>query len=274
MEKIDENVFIGGDWHELNLKSNEEYIVSTVVTNLLSLMLKSKERRRLRREIDEMPSSSRGMDINPFIPKTNKQKYLWSIIEENIATIAIGSSGTGKTLVSLWYGIYHLSLGHFKTIYYIRSDVGVSHQRGRGALPGTIDEKMAPLVAPLHDNLAIIMRSGGAAEYLLSKKIIHPLLLEDVRGRSLNDSFIIFDEAQNSTIDQTKTVLSRIGERSKIVVTGDTKQIDLKVFDTNSGLIDAYHRLSTIPGVGTLQFTTEDIVRNGIISDILNAYES
>lgn len=273
MQGTGDNLTEGGDCNELTLKSNEVYIVSNVVTNPLSLMLSSKEKRKVRRQVEERVPSSRGMDINPFYAKTKRQDLLWDTIDRNTVTIAIGSSGTGKTLVSLWYGLHHLSLGHFRVIYYIRSDVGVAHQRGRGALPGSMDEKMAPLVAPLYDNLSIIMRSSGAAEYLMSKKVIQPLLLEDVRGRSLNDAFIIFDEAQNSTAEQTKTVLTRTGERSKIVVTGDTRQVDLDVFNRNSGLLDAYHRLSQIPGIGTLQFAPEDIVRNGIITDILNAYE-
>jgi phosphate starvation-inducible PhoH-like protein len=273
MERISDNLSEGGDFDDVILRNNKVYMVSNVVTNPLSSMLSSKEKRKARRQIEERVPSSRGMDINPFHPKTKKQDALWQTIDHSVVTIAIGSSGTGKTLVSLWYGLHHLSLGHFRTIYYVRSDVGVAHQRGRGALPGSMDEKMAPLVAPLYDNLSIIMRSNGAAEYLMSKKIIQPLLLEDVRGRSLNDAFIIFDEAQNSTVDQTKTVLSRTGERSKIVVTGDTRQIDLDVFNRNSGLLDAYHRLAEIPGIGTLQFSTDDIVRNGIITDILNAYE-
>jgi phosphate starvation-inducible PhoH-like protein len=263
-----------GGLYDVTLISNEAYMLSNVVTNPLSLMLTSKEKRKVRRQVEERIPSSRGMDINPFYAKTKKQDLLWNTLDKETVTIAIGASGTGKTLVSLWYGLHHLSLGHFRTIYYIRSDVGVDHQRGRGALPGTLDEKMAPLVAPVFDNLSIIMRSNGAAEYLLSKKIIHPVLLEDIRGRSLNDAFIIFDEAQNSTIDQTKAVLTRTGERSKIVVTGDTRQVDLGVFNRNSGLLDAYHRLGDIPGIGTVQFSPDDIVRNGIITEIINAYES
>jgi len=265
----------GGDFDGLILLSNEVYkTVSTVVNNPTHQMLTSKEKRKARRSSEDYVPSSRGMDINSFLPRTRRQSNLWDTIDNNTVTIAIGSSGTGKTLVSLWYALHHLSLGHFRNVYYIRSDVGVAHQRGRGALPGSMEEKMAPLVAPLMDNLSIIMRSNGAAEYLMSKKVIQPLLLEDIRGRSLNDSFIIFDEAQNSTKEQTKAVLTRTGERSKIVVTGDTRQVDLNVFNHDSGLLDAYHRLSQIPGIGTLQFLPEDIVRNGIITDILNAYES
>ena len=107
----------------------------------------------------------------------------------------------------------------------------------------------------------------------MDKKIIDPMMLEDIRGRSLNDSLIIFDEAQNTSPDQVKTVLSRVGENSRIIVTGDTKQIDLDVFKRNNGLLDCYHRLGNIDKVGTVQFTNSDIVRNGVIADILAAYD-
>lgn len=264
----------GGDINDLISMRNKVCYVPSIVIKSLPEMLKSKEKRKIRRHLDESIPTSRGMDINPFYAKTRRQDLLWDTIDKNIVTIAIGSSGTGKTLVSLWYGLHHLSLGHFETIYYVRSDVGVEHQRGRGALPGSMDEKMAPLVAPVYDNLAVIMRTRSAADYLISKKLIQPILLEDIRGRSLNNAYIIFDEAQNSSIKQTKTVLTRVGDESRIVVTGDTSQTDLDVFNRESGLLDAYHRLGGINGIGTVQFFKEDVVRNGIIAEILEAYES
>lgn len=220
-----------------------------------------------------MTFESRGMDVLNFYPKTDAQEDLWTSLNKNTVTIAVGPAGVGKTLVALWWGLSQIKHNHISKIFYLRSDVGCSHQRGRGALPGTLEEKMAPLVGPVFDNLRVMTRSHGAADYLLSKKIIEPILLEDVRGRSLNDCLIIFDEAQNSLPEQIKTVISRVGENSKIIVTGDTRQIDLDVFKRDNGLLDCYHRLSNIGGVGTVQFTKSDIVRNGIIADILSAYE-
>ena len=132
---------------------------------------------------------------------------------------------------------------------------------------------MAPLLGPVLDNLAVICHSQGASEYLMDKKIVDAMLLEDIRGRSLNESLIIFDEAQNASPDQVKTVLSRVGENSRIIVTGDTRQIDLDVFKTHNGLLDCFHRLSNIDNVGTVRFTKSDIVRNGVIADILAAYD-
>ncbi len=240
-------------------------------------MLSSKEKRRIRRSAENTEKrttfTGRGMDLNPFYPKTDSQEDLWTSLNKHTVSIAVGPAGVGKTLVALWWGLQAIKQDAIQKIIYVRSDVGCAHQRGRGALPGTMEEKMAPLIGPVMDNLSVMTRSQGAADYLLDKKIIEPMMLEDIRGRSLNESLIIFDEAQNTSPDQVKTVLSRVGENSRIIVTGDTKQIDLDVFKSHNGLLDCYHRLSRIDQVGTVQFTKEDIVRNGVIADILAAYE-
>lgn len=261
----------GGDAYDVILISSKEYHVPTVC--LPTPMLTAKEKRSKRRQVEGKETQSRGMDVLPFLPKTDNQENLWTSLNKNTVTIAIGPSGVGKTLVALWWGLDAIKRGNIDKIYYLRSDVGCAHQRGRGALPGTLDEKMAPLVGPVHDNLTVMTRSHGAAEYLLSKKIIEPMMLEDARGRSFNNCLIIFDEAQNSMPENVKTVISRVGEDSKVIITGDTRQIDLEVFSRNSGLLDSYHRLANIHGVGRVQFDRSDIVRNGIIADILEAYE-
>lgn len=269
-----QHYFHGGDNDDLVLISNEEYAVSTVVSPLKMLTSKEKRTKRRAEATQSLEKSySRGMDVLPFIPKTDHQEDLWTSLNKNTVTIAIGPSGVGKTLVALWWGLTEISRGNIDKVIYVRSDVGCAHQRGRGALPGTMEEKMAPLVGPVFDNLSIMTRSQGASEYLVSKKIVDPMMLEDMRGRSFSNCLIIFDEAQNSMPENVKTVISRVGEDSKVVVTGDTRQIDLDVFSRNSGLLDSYHRLANIHGVGRVQFDREDIVRNGIIADILEAYE-
>jgi len=252
-------------------------VASTQIDYLDFSMLSSKEKRRLRRSSEQTEQrttfTGRGMDVLPFYPKTDSQEDLWTSLNKHTVSIAVGPAGVGKTLVALWWGLSAVKARALEKIIYIRSDVGCAHQRGRGALPGTLEEKMAPLVGPVMDNLAVMCKSHGAAEYLTSKGIIESMMLEDVRGRSFNECLIIFDEAQNSTPDQIKTVLSRVGENSKIIVTGDTRQIDLDAFKANNGLLDCYHRLSNLNTVGRVQFTKSDIVRNGVIADILAAYE-
>jgi phosphate starvation-inducible PhoH-like protein len=237
------------------------------------MTIAARDKRKLRRQVQEFETQSRGMDVLPFHSKTDSQENLWNSLNRNTVTIAVGPAGVGKTIVALWWGLQAIKENKLQKIYYLRSDVGCAHQRGRGALPGTMEEKMAPLVGPVYDNLSVMTRSQGASEYLLSKKIIEPILLEDVRGRSFNDCLIIFDEAQNSLPGNVKTALSRVGENAKIIVTGDTRQIDLDVFRSDNGLLDCYLRLANIPSVGRVQFTKEDIVRNGVIADILSAYE-
>jgi phosphate starvation-inducible PhoH-like protein len=267
--------FEGGEDHVV-LIINEAYTLSTVVTNPLYQMLKSKEKRKTRRaESAQMVERSynRGMDVASPKFLTWRQEEFWNLLKRNTVTIAAGSAGTGKTLIALHFGLVGVANGDFDKVYYVRSDVGVELQRGRGALPGEMSDKIAPLVAPIYDNLPCIMRSQGAAEYLLSKKIIEPILLEDIRGRSLNNAFIIVDEAQNFLSGHCKTALSRVGKDSKICLIGDTKQTDLEAFRRDNGLLDAIHRLKNLEQVGIVQFQREDIVRNSVIAHILDRYE-
>lgn len=229
---------------------------------------KSRLKRRDRRAQQPEERYSRG-DIKEFYPRNSKQREFWSLMASNTVVIAHGCAGTGKTLLALWFG---MSAGYDKVIY-VRSDVGADHQRGRGALPGTLEEKMIPLIGPLFDNLPVFMRTLGAVEYTLRTKKVEPMLLEDIRGRSLNDCFIVVDECQNFTTGQIKTVLTRVGENSKIVLIGDTRQADLATFRRQNGLEDAIVRLGRMRDVGIVEFTKQDIVRNSVIAHILGAYD-
>ena len=261
--------------YELNLVSSKAFQLPTVCH--LTQMLSSKEKRKSRRAENAQTieqSFHRGMDVQPPRFLTWRQEELWNSFKRNTVTIGFGSAGTGKTLIALHYGLHGIASGDFDKVYYVRSDVGVEFQRGRGALPGDLSEKIAPLIAPVLDNLPCIMRSPGAGEYLLNKKIIEPVLLEDIRGRSLNDAFIVVDEVQNFLPNHVKTCLSRVGKDSKICLIGDTKQTDLEVFRRENGLVDAIHRLRSLSEVGVVEFQREDIVRNSVISHILDKYES
>jgi phosphate starvation-inducible PhoH-like protein len=269
-------IFQGGGV-SVNLVQHKAYAFQIpTVAYTISVMLQSKEKRKNRRaENAQMleQSYSKGMDVQPPKFLTWRQEELWNSFKRNTVTIGFGSAGTGKTLIALHYGLFGIAQGQFDKVYYVRSDVGVEFQRGRGALPGDLSEKIAPLIAPVLDNLPCIMRSQGAAEYLLNKKIIEPVLLEDIRGRSLNNAFIIVDESQNFLPSHCKTVLSRVGKDSKICLIGDTKQTDLEVFRRENGLVDAIHRLRQLAEVGIVEFQKEDIVRNSVIAHILDKYE-
>lgn len=212
-------------------------------------------------------------DIKDFKPRNEKQVDFWSSMYENTVTVAHGCAGTGKTLLALWFGMLEVNDKIYDRVTYVRSDIGTDYQRGRGALPGTLEEKMLPLIGPLLDNLPVFMKTAGAAEYVLRTKKVEPMLLEDIRGRSLNDSFIVVDECQNYTAEQIKTVLTRVGNNSKIVLVGDTRQADLEVFRRKNGLTDAIEKLEGMRDVGIIEFTADEIVRNSVIAHILRAYD-
>jgi phosphate starvation-inducible PhoH-like protein len=271
-----DSTFQGGGV-SVNLIQHKAYAFQIpTVAITISIMLSSKEKRKTRRaEAAQMleQSYSKGMDVQPPKFLTWRQEELWNTFKRNTVTLAHGCAGTGKTLIALHYGLFGIAQGQFDKVYYVRSDVGVEFQRGRGALPGDLSEKIAPLIAPVLDNLPCIMRSHGAAEYLLNKKIIEPVLLEDIRGRSLNEAFIIVDEAQNFLPSHIKTCLSRVGKDSKICLIGDTKQTDLEVFRRENGLVDAIHRLRQLAEVGVVEFYKEDIVRNSVIAHVLDRYD-
>jgi phosphate starvation-inducible PhoH-like protein len=213
------------------------------------------------------------MDILPVKFQTHRQEEFHRLIKNHTVTIAHGSAGTGKTLLALWTGLSLVAKGEFDKVVYVRSDVGVEFQRGRGALPGDMSEKIAPLLGPVMDNIPVCCRSNGAANYLLERGIVEPLLLEDIRGRSLNNSFIIVDEVQNFLPNHVKTCLTRVGSESKMVLIGDTKQADLDVFRRENGLVDAIYRLRHLQDVGILEFHKEDVVRNSVIAHILDRYD-
>jgi len=243
----------------------------TFVLNIT--MPTAREKRRVRRQMEDAVYRERGMDLVPFHAMTWRQDEFWGQMNKNAVTLAHGHSGTGKTLLALWKGMTLVQQGEVEKVVYIRSDVGVEFQRGRGALPGDFSEKVRPLIGPVLDNLPVMMRNQGAAEYVISKGIVEPTLLEDVRGRSFNDCFIVVDEAQNMLPSHVKTCLTRLGQDSRMAIVGDTKQSDLEVFRRDNGLLDAIHRLRDTRGVGIVQFEKEDIVRNSVIAHILDRYD-
>ena len=209
-----------------------------------------------------------------FSAKTLNQQSFYDSIMKNVVSIALGPAGVGKTLVALHASIDLLLNGDIERIIYLRSDVGLEFQRKRGALPGTLGEKIAPLITPLKDNLPCIIHNPNALELLMGSGKIEPTFLEDIRGRSFNRCVIIADEAQNMLPSNVKTILTRIGEESKAILIGDTSQADMEVFRKSNGLLDCYKRIGHFNKIGTVKFEIEDIVRNGILKDILLAYDN
>jgi len=202
-------------------------------------------------------------------PKTEGQARYIKAIRENDLVFCIGPAGTGKTFLAVSLALSTMKSGYLKKIILARPAVEAGERLG--FLPGDIQAKVNPYLRPLYDALADIIDVGQVKKYI-ENDLIEILPLAFMRGRTLNDSFIILDEAQNCTVKQMKTFLTRFGLRTKVVVTGDITQIDLPA-GTKSGLVDVQERLKGVPGVDFSYLTRKDIVRHRLVRDIVEAYD-
>ncbi|HMC10823.1 MAG TPA: PhoH family protein [Pirellulaceae bacterium] len=202
-------------------------------------------------------------------PRTQGQvRYIQSIREHDI-TFAIGPAGTGKTYLAVAVAVEALKHHQIRKIVLVRPAVEAGESLG--FLPGDLHAKINPYLRPLLDALHEMVDYDQMKRYM-EQDVIEVVPLAYMRGRTLNESFIILDEAQNTTIAQMKMFLTRMGQGSKIVISGDTTQIDLPR-PSASGLIDAVARLRDIPGVNIVQLNKTDIVRHRLVQDIVRAYE-
>jgi phosphate starvation-inducible PhoH-like protein len=197
-----------------------------------------------------------------------QQKYL-DIASKNDITFSIGPAGTGKTYLAVALAVSALKKGTINKIVLARPAVEAGESLG--FLPGDFREKIDPYLRPLYDALDDMMPSEKLKGYL-EKRMIEIVPLAYMRGRTLNNAFVILDEAQNATETQMKMFLTRLGANSKAIITGDITQIDLPS-KTPSGLIQAKEILSNIEGVGFIFFEKSDVVRHRLVKDIINAYE-
>lgn len=202
-------------------------------------------------------------------PKTaGQEKYVKAIRESDIC-FAIGPAGTGKTYLAVAMAVEALRKGRFRKLILARPAVEAGEKLG--FLPGGLEEKINPYLRPLYDALNDLLEPGKAKKYI-ENDVIEIVPLAYMRGRTLNHSFIILDEGQNTTSKQMQMFLTRMGEGSKIVVTGDITQTDLPV-STLSGLLDASKRLGKIKGISFIQLAKTDIVRHSLVQKIVEAYE-
>ncbi|EFK05699.1 PhoH-like domain protein [delta proteobacterium NaphS2] len=202
-------------------------------------------------------------------PKTvNQKKYIDSIKNYDIV-FGIGPAGTGKTYLAMAMAVASLIRKDCNRIILARPAVEAGERLG--FLPGDLYEKVNPYLRPLYDALHDMMPFENASE-LLEKGIIEVAPLAFMRGRTLNDSFVILDEAQNATPEQMKMFLTRLGFSSKAVITGDITQTDLPR-GQESGLIEASHTLSGIEGIQFVSFSREDVIRHPLVQKIIDAYE-
>ena len=201
--------------------------------------------------------------------KTSGQKKYFQIANKNDICFAIGPAGTGKTYLAVALAVSALNKGIVKRIVLARPAVEAGESLG--FLPGDFQEKIDPYLRPLYDALDDMIPSEKLKGYI-EKRIIEIVPLAYMRGRTLNNAFVILDEAQNATDVQMKMFLTRLGANSKAIITGDITQIDLPV-KTKSGLIQAKEILSEITGVGFVYFDKEDVVRHKLVKDIIDAYD-
>ncbi|HEX7356258.1 MAG TPA: PhoH family protein [Ignavibacteriaceae bacterium] len=201
--------------------------------------------------------------------KTSGQKKYFQIANKNDICFAIGPAGTGKTYLAVALAVSALKRGIVKRIVLARPAVEAGESLG--FLPGDFQEKIDPYLRPLYDALDDMMPSEKLKGYI-EKSIIEIVPLAYMRGRTLNNAFVILDEAQNATDVQMKMFLTRLGANSKAIITGDITQIDLPS-KTKSGLIQAKEILNGITGVGFVYFDREDVVRHKLVKDIIDAYD-
>jgi phosphate starvation-inducible PhoH-like protein len=215
---------------------------------------------------DDIVRGAKGRAVRP---KTAGQKRYIDAIREHVITFGLGPAGTGKSWLAVAMAVQALQAKQVQRIILTRPAVEAGERLG--FLPGDLMAKIDPYLRPLYDALYDMVDAEGAQK-LLERQAVEVAPLAFMRGRTLNNSFIILDEAQNSTPEQMKMFLTRIGFGSKVVVTGDTTQIDVP--DGRSGLFGLERILAGIEGLTFVHLTGADVVRHRIVSDIVAAYES
>jgi len=224
------------------------------------------------REVARGPASGgkRVFGKKDVTPKTPNQRRYMECIEKYDMVFAIGPGGTGKTYLAVAMAVSGLLTKEFSRILLVRPAVEAGERLG--FLPGTLQQKVDPYMRPLYDALYDMLDADRLERYL-EKGIIEVAPLAFMRGRTLNDSFVILDEAQNTTSEQMKMFLTRLGFNSKAVITGDITQIDLPA-ERRSGLVEAMDVCGKIAEIAFVHFNERDVVRHNLVQQIIKAYET
>ncbi len=211
----------------------------------------------------------RGPGRRAVLPRTAKQREYLEAIRRHELVFAIGPAGTGKTYLAVALAVEALSSRQVRRLVLCRPAVEAGERLG--FLPGDLAQKVDPYLRPLYDALYDIWE-GERSRKMIEQGVVEVAPLAFMRGRTLNDSFIILDEAQNTTPEQMKMFLTRIGEGSRAIVTGDVTQIDLPPGKV-SGLVEAREIVAGVQGIAVIEFDKRDVVRHELVQRIVHAYE-
>lgn len=250
----------------LTLINRGEALSDQNVRYVLSLVNEGKEDKLEQMTADCVCISAKG---KPIKPKTLGQKKYIETIRNNTITLGVGPAGTGKTYLAVAMAVTAFRAKEVNRIVLTRPAVEAGEKLG--FLPGDLQQKVDPYLRPLYDALFDMLGSENFQKHQ-ERGDIEVAPLAYMRGRTLDDSFVILDEAQNTTTEQMKMFLTRLGFNSKMVVTGDVTQIDLPD-GKRSGLKEAMKVLKNIDDIGIIRFTEKDVVRHKLVQDIIKAYE-
>ena len=250
----------------LTLSGKGETITDQHVRYVIGLVRSGQSERISELTQDVICITSKG---RPVKPKTIGQKEYVNAILKQTVTIGVGPAGTGKTYLAVAMAVKAFKSKDVSRIILTRPAVEAGEKLG--FLPGDLQNKVDPYLRPLYDGLFDLL-GAETFQKLFEKQVIEVAPLAYMRGRTLDDAFIILDEAQNTTPEQMKMFLTRMGVGSKVVVTGDVTQIDLPD-KVRSGLIDALHVLRDVEGIAQVRLTEKDVVRHRLVQQIVKAYE-
>jgi phosphate starvation-inducible protein PhoH and related proteins len=247
-------------FHHFNILSEED----------LNVMLNEDNQTEKRPKVTDSETLVYGNSGKPIQARTDNQRKLVEASEMNDLLLAIGPAGTGKTYTAIALAVKAFKNKEIKRIILTRPAVEAGEHLG--FLPGDVKEKLDPYLQPLYDALNDMI-PAKKLEGLIEEGTIQIAPLAFMRGRTLENAFVILDEAQNATVNQLKMFLTRMGMNAKFIVTGDITQIDLPNKNT-SGLLQAMRILDGIKGISIIQFNEKDIVRHKLVKDIVRAYDN
>lgn len=249
---------------ELMMKHLMRYNTLTE-NNIENLMLQEEESIKFKDHGETIVHGNAGLQVKA---RTANQRKLVKASQENDMVFAIGPAGTGKTYTSVALAVRALKNKEVRRIILTRPAVEAGENLG--FLPGDLKEKLDPYMMPLYDGLRDMIPAERLAEYI-ENHIIEIAPLAFMRGRTLDNAFVILDEAQNTTVNQMKMFLTRMGRNAKFIITGDSTQIDLPRHQS-SGLVEAQNRLKDVNGIEFVELDENDVIRHQLVKKIINAF--